>query len=134
MSIQAVIALAWLLGGALAALFWHARVYSLYRLFGERWPEIERQLLQGRRQPQPLRRVSIPRPAGDLSYTWFAIQLANPWYASNFPGYVDLFSSLPEDLAARVSDVRREMKWAELFSVCWTLLLVAILFGPWFRR
>ncbi len=30
------------------------------------WPKIENQLLQGRYQPQPVRRVQIPKPAGGM--------------------------------------------------------------------
>jgi RNA-directed DNA polymerase len=32
-----------------------------------RWPTIEHQQLQGRYQPQPVRRVQIPKPAGGTS-------------------------------------------------------------------
>src|SRR5437763_9467316 len=39
-------------------------VRQLPGLLKARWPEIERQLLQGRYQPQPVRRVQIPKPAG----------------------------------------------------------------------
>src|SRR3954468_16315149 len=40
-------------------------VKQLPEVLKARWPEIKRQLLQGRYQPQPVRRVTIPsRPAG----------------------------------------------------------------------
>jgi RNA-directed DNA polymerase len=39
-------------------------VRQLPGLLKARWPEIEDQLLQGRYQPQPVRRVQIPKPAG----------------------------------------------------------------------
>lgn len=39
-------------------------VRQLPGLLEARWPEIEDQLLQGRYQPQPVRRVQIPKPAG----------------------------------------------------------------------
>jgi RNA-directed DNA polymerase len=39
-------------------------VKQLPGILRARWPEIERQLLQGRYQPQPVRRVRIPKPAG----------------------------------------------------------------------
>jgi len=39
-------------------------VRQLPGLLKARWPEIEGQLLQGRYQPQPVRRVQIPKPAG----------------------------------------------------------------------
>src|SRR3954453_2813363 len=39
-------------------------VRQLPNLLKARWPEIEDQLLQGRYQPQPVRRVQIPKPAG----------------------------------------------------------------------
>src|SRR5438477_13108786 len=39
-------------------------VKQLPGIFKARWSEIEDQLLQGRYQPQPVRRVRIPKPAG----------------------------------------------------------------------
>src|SRR5664279_432491 len=39
-------------------------VRQLPGLLKARWPEIEHQLLQGRYQPEPVRRVQIPKPAG----------------------------------------------------------------------
>jgi RNA-directed DNA polymerase len=39
-------------------------VKQLPEVLKARWPEIERHLLQGRYQPQPARRVIIPKPAG----------------------------------------------------------------------
>ena len=39
-------------------------VQTLPGILEARWSEIENQLLQGRYQPQPVRRVKIPKPAG----------------------------------------------------------------------
>jgi retron-type reverse transcriptase len=39
-------------------------VKRLPSILKARWPEIEEQLLRGRYQPQPVRRVRIPKPAG----------------------------------------------------------------------
>src|SRR6185503_2105920 len=39
-------------------------VKQLPGILKARWPEIEQQLLQGRYQPQPVRRVEIPKPDG----------------------------------------------------------------------
>jgi RNA-directed DNA polymerase len=41
-------------------------VKQLPGILKARWPEIENQLLQGRYQPQPVRRVRIPKPAGGV--------------------------------------------------------------------
>jgi hypothetical protein len=107
MSVEGIVVLASLPIPVLAGLFWHARVYSLYRLLGER--------------------------VGNLSYYWFSFQLQSPHFARQLPGYVDLWSSLPENLAAQVSIVRREMKWAELIMACWVLLLFTLI-GLSFER
>ena len=41
-------------------------VKQLPGVLAARWPEIEQHLLQGRYQPQPVRRVKIPKPAGGM--------------------------------------------------------------------
>jgi hypothetical protein len=105
MSVEGILVLASLPIPVLAALLWHARVYSPYRLLGER--------------------------VG--SYYWFGFQFQTPGIARQFPGFVDLFSSLPEGLAAHVSVVRRDTKRAEIVMVLWTLF-VATLLGISFRH
>jgi len=107
MPVEGILILASLPVPVLAALFWHARVYPLYRLLGER--------------------------VGDLSYYWFCFQFQTPGIAQQLPGYVDLFSSLPDDLAAKVSIVRRDTKRAEIVAMCWILFVVTLL-GISFRH
>jgi hypothetical protein len=104
MSVEGILALASLPVPVLAALFWHARVYPLHRLLGER--------------------------VGDLSYYWFCFQFQTPGIARQFPGYVDLFSSLPDDLAAKVFIVRRDTKRAEIVLLLWTLFIGTLLGMP----
>jgi RNA-directed DNA polymerase len=41
-------------------------VKQLPSILKARWREIEEQLLQGRYQPQPVRRVEIPKPDGGV--------------------------------------------------------------------
>ena len=107
MSIEGILVLASLPIPVVAVLFWHARVYSLYRLLGER--------------------------VGNLNYYWFSFQFQTPQLARLFPGYVDIFSSLPEDLAVQVFVVRRDMKRAEMIIAIWILLIVTLI-GISFRH
>jgi len=107
MSVAGIVVLVSVLISALVAVFWHARAYSLYRSLGER--------------------------VGNRSYLWFSFELQNPYMAGQFPGYVDIFQSLPDDLAAQVFIVRRDMKRAQLIVACWGLLFVTMI-GLGFRR
>jgi hypothetical protein len=101
MSVEGILLLASLPVPVPAALFWHVRVYSLYRLLGER--------------------------VGNISYYWFSFQFQTPGIARQFPGFVDFFSSLQKDLAAKVFVVRRDTKRAEIAMVFWMLLIVTLL-------
>ena len=107
MSVEGILVLVSLPVPVLAALFWHTRVYSLYRLLGER--------------------------VGNLGYYWSSFQFQTPGIARQFPGFVDLFRSLPDDLAAKVFIVRRDTRRAEIVMVFWTLL-VGTLLGISFRN
>jgi hypothetical protein len=107
MSVEGIFVLASLLVPVLATFFWHVRAYSLYKLLGGR--------------------------VGNVSYYWFCFQFQTPGIAREFPGFVDLFSSLPEDLAAKVFVVRRDTKRAEVAMLFWILLFVTLL-GISFRH
>jgi len=107
MSVEGIFVLASLPIPVLVVLFWHARVYSLYRSLGER--------------------------VGNVSYYWFSFQFQTPGLARQFPGFVDLFSSLPEDLPAKVFVVRHDTKRAEIAVALWMLLIVTLI-GISFRH
>jgi RNA-directed DNA polymerase len=70
-------------------------VKQLPSILKARWPEIEEQLLQGRYQPQPVRRVRIPKPAGgtrnlgiptviDRVIQQAVLQRLQPWWDPTF--------------------------------------------------
>src|SRR5260370_32076505 len=70
-------------------------VKQLPSILKARWPEIEEQLLQGRYQPQPVRRVRIPKPAAgtrnpgvptviDRVIQQAGLQRPQPWWDPTF--------------------------------------------------
>jgi len=107
MSVTGIILLVSLPIPLLASLFWHWRVYSLYRLLGDR--------------------------VCNISYYWFGFQFQTPHFARQLGGYVDIFEALPEDMSARVMTVRRQTRYAISIVACWGLLFV-VLIGLGFER
>jgi hypothetical protein len=83
----------------LAAVFWHDRVYSLYRLLDD--------------------------PAEKVGYYWFSFRLQNPWLSRQLPGHVEPLSSIPDD-PERVASVRRQIRIAHLIMGAWVLLSFAL--------
>jgi hypothetical protein len=108
MSVVEIVLLASLSIPALAAVFWHARAFSLYRLLGVR--------------------------AGDLGYFWFAFEIANPDWTRKYPGHADLFSSLPEDLATQVLPFRRDIRRAKMVITIYGMVFIVALIGLGVRR
>ena len=106
LSVEGIVLLGSLPIPVLAGLFWHWRVYSLYKLLGDR--------------------------ASEAGYYWFAFQVQNPNFSRQLSGHVDLLESLPQDLSAQVLAVRRQIRDATLAMAFWMLLvfvLIALSFG-----
>ncbi len=62
-------------------------VKQLPSILKARWPEIEEQQLQGRHQPQPVRRVQIPKPTGGCVTSAFQPRLIACFSKQSFSGY-----------------------------------------------
>jgi hypothetical protein len=101
MSVSAIAFLVTVPIPVLAGLFWQWKVYSLYRLLGDR--------------------------VGNLSYYWFAFQFQNPHFARQLGGYVDIYASLPDDLSDRVITARRQTRYAVSFAAVWGLLFLVLI-------
>jgi hypothetical protein len=86
----------------LAGLYWHWRVYSLYKRLGDR--------------------------VKNISYYWFCFQFQNPSFAKQLPGYSGFLDHLPDDLSTHVVTVRRQIRCATAALAIWMILAV-ILFG-----
>jgi len=79
-----------------AGFYWHWKALGFYRSLGDR--------VKG------------------MSYYWFSFQFQNPGFAKQLPGYVDVLKGLPEDQAARIITIRRQMRYATMTVACWSLL------------
>ena len=84
----------------LAALYWHWRVYALYRSLDE----VKRKFI----------------------YSEFSFQFANPWLAKQL-GRPMLRDELSPDLLARVEVVRRQMRHVELGLACCVILCLGLM-------
>lgn len=80
----------------LAALYWHWRVYSLYKSLDE----VKRKFI----------------------YSEFSFQLQNPWFAKQLGGPM-FRDELPSDLLARVEVIRQQVRYV-VFGVACCIILV----------
>ena len=100
MSIAGIALLCSLAIPMLAAIYWHWRVYGLYRMLGG--------------------------PSKNISYYWFSFQFQNPRFARQLPGYVELLDPQTDDLKARIVIVRLQMRYATYIMVVWILFAVIL--------
>lgn len=61
----------------------------------------------------------------NISFYWFYFQLQGPYVARQYPGYVDHFQSLPDDLKARVIIARRQIGYGMASIVLWVIFVFA---------
>jgi hypothetical protein len=84
----------------LAALYWHWRVYSLYKSLDE----VKRKFI----------------------YSEFSFQFQNPWFAKQLGGPM-FRDELPPDLLARVDVVRQQMRYVVFGLACCIILIFGLM-------
>jgi len=86
----------------LAGIYWHWKVYGLYKRLGGR--------------------------VKDVGYCWFSAQFQTPRLATQFYRRKDFASFLPEASLAEIAVVRREARLANIVVALWIMIAVPLLF------
>ena len=84
----------------LAGVYWHWKVYGLYRRLGDQ--------------------------VRDVGYYWFSTQIQTPGLATQFYRCKDFASFLPEASLAEIAVVRREARLATITTALWIMIAVVL--------
>jgi hypothetical protein len=58
-----------------------------------------------------------------VGFLWFYFQFQGPFVAKNYPGYVDHFQNLPENLERRVVIARRQINYGIIATILWIVFV-----------
>jgi hypothetical protein len=81
-------------------IYWHWKVYGLYRRLG---PQVR-----------------------DIGYYWFSFQFQTPNMARQLPGYVDFSSLMPEESLEQMGSVRRQARRITTAMLLWIIAAVVL--------